>query len=162
MDRRAEEDDDVLIHREEAHPQELSASARASCACRNLLATQMDSYRKFLQADRGRASSASNQGLQAAFKIGLPDRELLRQRRASSSSATASATPAFDVKECQQRGLTYAAPLRVQAAPRRSSTRTRRPAPRPCKRHQGAGGLHGRNPAHDRRTAPSSSTAPSA
>ena len=76
-----------------------------------LLATQLESYRGFLQEDV-EASQRAEKGLHAAFKSVLP---------ISSYSGTASleyvsyriGTPGFDVKECQLRGLTYAAPLRV-------------------------------------------------
>jgi len=77
-----------------------------------LLATQLDSYAEFLQADvvsPGRKS----QGLEAAFQTVFP---------ISSHSGNASleyvsyqlGTPPFDVLECQQRGMTYASPLRAR------------------------------------------------
>jgi len=77
-----------------------------------LLAIQLDSYRKFLQ-DGIAAAKRVDEGLQAAFKSVFP---------IVSYSGTAAlefvsyelGTPVFDVKECQVRGLTYAAPLRVQ------------------------------------------------
>src|ERR1700743_1678509 len=77
-----------------------------------LLAIQLDSYRSFLQSDK--AEEARNEvGLHAAFKSVFP---------ISSYSGNASleyvsyrlGEPVFDVKECQLRGLTYAAPLRVK------------------------------------------------
>jgi DNA-directed RNA polymerase subunit beta len=77
-----------------------------------LLAIQLDSYRKFTQdgvslADRG------DSGLHAAFKSVFPIVSY------SGSAALeyvdyALGTPAFDVGECQLRGVTYAAPLRVK------------------------------------------------
>jgi len=77
-----------------------------------LLAIQMESYRKFLQED-SKASSRIDDGLQAAFKSVFP---------IASYSGNAAleyveyklGTPAFDVKECQLRGATYSAPLRVK------------------------------------------------
>jgi len=77
-----------------------------------LLSIQLDSYRKFLQTDKVAADRKDN-GLHAAFKSVFP---------IVSYSGTAAleyvsyalGTPVFDVKECQVRGLTYAAPLRVQ------------------------------------------------
>jgi DNA-directed RNA polymerase subunit beta len=77
-----------------------------------LLSIQVDSYRKFLQSDKT-AANRNDVGLQAAFKSVFP---------IVSYSGTAAlefvsyelGTPVFDVKECQVRGLTYAAPLRVQ------------------------------------------------
>ena len=77
-----------------------------------LLAIQLDSYRTFLQADVPE-DRRTNVGLHAAFQTVFP---------ISSYSGNASleyvsyrlGEPVFDVKECQLRGLTYAAPLRVK------------------------------------------------
>ncbi len=77
-----------------------------------LLAIQLDSYRKFLQADAAE-DKRGEVGLHAAFKSVFP---------ISSYSGNATleymtyrlGEPVFDVKECQMRGLTYAAPLRVK------------------------------------------------
>src|SRR6201996_4360804 len=77
-----------------------------------LLAIQLDSYRSFLQADVAEDARKSA-GLHAAFKSVFP---------ISSYSGNAVleyvnyllGEPVFDVKECQSRGLTYAAPLRVK------------------------------------------------
>ena len=77
-----------------------------------LLAIQLDSYRSFLQADAPELERDSV-GLHAAFKTVFP---------ISSYSGNATleyvsyrlTEPGFDVKECQLRGLTYAAPLRVK------------------------------------------------
>ena len=76
-----------------------------------LLATQLESYRDFLQADK-ESDSRGDKGLHAEFKSVFP---------IVSYSGTAAldyvsyrlGEPAFDVKECQLRGLTYAAPLRA-------------------------------------------------
>jgi DNA-directed RNA polymerase subunit beta len=77
-----------------------------------LLSIQLDSYRQFLQegADPDRRPDV---GLHAAFKSVFPivsysgsaALEYLNYRLGD---------PVFDVKECQLRGLTYAAPLRVK------------------------------------------------
>ncbi len=77
-----------------------------------LLSIQMDSYKKFLQEDKG-PEGRDDIGLHAAFKSVFPiisysgnaQLEYLSYRLGE---------PVFDVKECQLRGLTYAAPLRVQ------------------------------------------------
>ena len=77
-----------------------------------LLAIQLDSYRQFLQADKAE-EGRGDIGLHAAFKTVFP---------ISSYSGNAVleyvsyrlGEPVFDVKECQLRGLTYAAPLRVK------------------------------------------------
>ncbi len=76
-----------------------------------LLAMQLDSYQQFLQQDVAPERRA-DVGLHAAFKSVFP---------ITSYSGNASleyvsyriGEPAFDVKECQLRGMTYAAPLRV-------------------------------------------------
>nr|WP_298416037.1 DNA-directed RNA polymerase subunit beta [uncultured Halomonas sp.] len=77
-----------------------------------LLAIQLDSYHDFLQQDRA-PQERLDIGLNAAFKSVFP---------ISSFSGNAAleyvsyrfGTPAFDVKECQLRGVTYSAPLRVK------------------------------------------------
>jgi DNA-directed RNA polymerase subunit beta len=76
-----------------------------------LLTTQVDSYKRFLQADVP-PSKRVDDGLHAALKSVFP---------ISSHSGYAVleyvsywlGEPIFDVKECQQRGANYAAPLRV-------------------------------------------------
>ena len=81
-----------------------------------LLSIQLDSYKKFLQEDTASPSQHGRRediGLNAAFKSVFPiisysgnaALEFLSYRLGE---------PVFDVKECQLRGLTYAAPLRVQ------------------------------------------------
>ncbi len=77
-----------------------------------LLAIQLDSYRDFLQADLPGAGRA-DRGLQAAFKSVFPI--LSYSNNAALEFVEYSLSkPIFDVKECQMRGLTYAAPLRVR------------------------------------------------
>jgi DNA-directed RNA polymerase subunit beta len=76
-----------------------------------LLAIQKDSYRQFLQADIP-AEQRIDQGLQAAFKSVFPI-ESYNGNAALEFVSYRLGVPAFDVKECQQRGLIYAAPLRV-------------------------------------------------
>src|SRR5436853_252676 len=77
-----------------------------------LLATQLDSYAGFLQA--GAAPDArKTEGLQAAFKSIFPIESHSKSARLEFVSYTLGEPP-FDVKECQQRGLTYAAPLRAK------------------------------------------------
>ncbi len=76
-----------------------------------LLATQKESYQNFLQADVERTQRV-DQGLQAAFKSVFPI-ESYNGTAALEFVSYRLGTPLFDVKECQQRGLIYAAPLRV-------------------------------------------------
>ncbi|SEI89406.1 DNA-directed RNA polymerase subunit beta [Allopseudospirillum japonicum] len=78
-----------------------------------LLAIQLDSYRQFLQMEQ-KPEQRDEVGLHAAFKSVFP---------IDSNSGNASleyvsyrlGTPPFDVKECQLRGVTYGAPLRIKA-----------------------------------------------
>ncbi|MCK5894167.1 MAG: DNA-directed RNA polymerase subunit beta [Endozoicomonadaceae bacterium] len=77
-----------------------------------LLAIQLDSYQKFLQAGK-KADARDDIGLHAAFKSVFP---------VVSYSGNAAleyvgyrlGTFSFDVNECQLRGITYAVPLRVK------------------------------------------------
>ena len=77
-----------------------------------LLATQLESYTQFLQVDIPVAQRRV-QGLEAAFASifpivahsGAARLEFVEYRLGE---------PAFDVKECQQRGLTFASPLRAK------------------------------------------------
>ncbi len=77
-----------------------------------LLSMQLDSYRKFMQVGASE-SDCENSGLHAAFQSVFP---------IVSYSGSAAleyvgyrlGNPIFDVKECQLRGMTYAAPLRVK------------------------------------------------
>ncbi|MCW9057217.1 MAG: DNA-directed RNA polymerase subunit beta, partial [Gammaproteobacteria bacterium] len=76
-----------------------------------LLSMQINSYRGFLQADK-KESERAVEGLHSAFSSVFPiisysghvHLEYVNYRLG---------TPTFDVKECQLRGMTYAAPLRV-------------------------------------------------
>ena len=77
-----------------------------------MLSMQIDSYRKFLRVGASESSRADS-GLHAAFQSVFP---------IVSYSGNAAleyvgyrlGNPIFDVKECQLRGMTYAAPLRVK------------------------------------------------
>ena len=77
-----------------------------------LLAIQLDSYRKFLQADASESKRAEA-GLHAAFKSVFPITSYSGNAILEYVSYRLG-DPVFDVKECQMRGLTYAAPLRVK------------------------------------------------
>ncbi|MHB1567224.1 MAG: DNA-directed RNA polymerase subunit beta [Acidiferrobacter sp.] len=76
-----------------------------------LLATQKESYQSFLQAEV-EPGQRVDQGLQAAFKSVFPI-ESYNGSAALEFVSYRLGTPPFDVKECQQRGLIFAAPLRV-------------------------------------------------
>ena len=77
-----------------------------------LLAIQLDSYRKFLQADTAE-DRREDAGLHAAFKSVFPITSYSGNAILEYVSYRLG-DPVFDVKECQLRGLTYAAPLRVK------------------------------------------------
>jgi DNA-directed RNA polymerase subunit beta len=77
----------------------------------DLLTTQKESYYKFLQTATD-PDDRLNRGLQAAFNSVFPvvsyngdvHLEFVKYRLC---------TPVFDVRECQQRGQIYSAPIRV-------------------------------------------------
>ena len=77
-----------------------------------LLATQLESYTAFLQADTSPATR-KEEGLQAAFQSIFPIKSHNEMARLEFVSYVLG-NPAFDVKECQQRGLTFCAPLRAK------------------------------------------------
>src|SRR5512134_2405017 len=77
-----------------------------------LLATQIESYAAFLQADTP-PERRKSEGLQAAFSTIYPISSHSGNARLEFVSYGLG-TPPFDVKECQQRGLTFAAPLRAR------------------------------------------------
>ncbi|ASK20897.1 DNA-directed RNA polymerase subunit beta [Vreelandella alkaliphila] len=77
-----------------------------------LLAIQLDSYYDFLQQDRS-PDERHEIGLHAAFKSVFPI-ESFSGNAALEYVSYRFGTPAFDVKECQLRGVTYSAPLRVK------------------------------------------------
>ena len=77
-----------------------------------LLSTQLESYSAFLQANVA-PDQRKNEGLQAAFHSIFPIESHNRFARLDFVSY-ALGMPPFDVKECQQRGLTYASPLRAR------------------------------------------------
>ncbi|MEM9601995.1 MAG: DNA-directed RNA polymerase subunit beta [Pseudomonadota bacterium] len=80
-----------------------------------LLSIQLDSYEKFLQV--GPESDAEENreeiGLHAAFKSVFPIVSYSGNAALEYVSYRLG-DPVFDVKECQMRGLTYAAPIRVK------------------------------------------------
>ena len=77
-----------------------------------LLAIQLDSYRKFLQAEKS-ADARLEAGLEAAFKSVFPIASY-SGNAALEYAGYELGKPVFDVKECIIRGATYAAPLRVR------------------------------------------------
>ena len=77
-----------------------------------LLATQLDSYTEFLQAEVPPAERRDS-GLQSAFTSVFPISSHSGNARLEFVSY-ALGEPPFDVVECQQRGLTFASPLRAK------------------------------------------------
>ncbi len=77
-----------------------------------LLATQIESYTHFLQADI-HGPQRRNDGLQAAFTSIFPIVSHSGNARLEFIDYMLG-EPTFDVKECQQRGLTFASPLRAR------------------------------------------------
>jgi DNA-directed RNA polymerase subunit beta len=78
----------------------------------NLLATQVNSYQDFLQMGVA-ADQRGAKGLHAAFESVFPIKSHTGMAELQYVSYRLG-TPSFDVKECQLRGVTYAAPLRVK------------------------------------------------
>ncbi|MDR2220405.1 MAG: DNA-directed RNA polymerase subunit beta [Methylobacillus sp.] len=77
-----------------------------------LLAMQLESYHSFLQAHIPQ-DQRRNAGLQATFNSVFPIVSHSGNARLDYVSYSLG-DPPFDVKECQQRGLTFAVPLRVK------------------------------------------------
>ena len=77
-----------------------------------LLATQIDSYAKFLQQECA-FDKRLNEGLQAAFNSIFP---IVSQNEHASLEFVhyILGEPLFDIPECQLRGITYSAPLRAR------------------------------------------------
>jgi DNA-directed RNA polymerase subunit beta len=76
-----------------------------------LLSIQVDSYNKFLQTSKT-IEDRDDIGLHAAFKSVFPIVSYSGNAALEYVSYRLG-EPVFDVKECQMRGLTYAAPIRV-------------------------------------------------
>jgi len=76
-----------------------------------LLSIQVDSYKKFLQTDKT-IEQRTDRGLHAAFQSVFPIVSYSGNAALEYVSYRLG-EPVFDVKECQMRGLTYAAPIRV-------------------------------------------------
>jgi DNA-directed RNA polymerase subunit beta len=77
-----------------------------------LLATQLESYENFLQ-EHTPVANRKNEGLQSAFTSIFPIVSHNGFARLEFLSYVLG-DPAFDVKECQLRGLTFASPLRAK------------------------------------------------
>ncbi|MGK5089128.1 DNA-directed RNA polymerase subunit beta [Bdellovibrionota bacterium FG-2] len=77
----------------------------------NLIELQRKSYEKFLQADV-LPSKRDDSGLQAVFKSVFPIEDFNRTASLEFESYVLE-KPKYDVGECRQRGMTFAAPLKI-------------------------------------------------
>jgi DNA-directed RNA polymerase subunit beta len=78
----------------------------------NLIDIQKNSYRRFLQTDVT-ADQRTNTGLEAVFRSVFPIKDFSETASLEYVSYTLS-KPKYDVEECHQRGMTYAAPMKVK------------------------------------------------
>jgi DNA-directed RNA polymerase subunit beta len=78
----------------------------------NLIEIQKRSYEEFLQADIS-AEQRTDTGLQAVFKSVFPIRDF-NETASLEFVSYELGQPKYDVEECHQRGMTYAAPLKVK------------------------------------------------
>lgn len=82
-----------------------------AAAMPNLIEMQKNSYAEFLQNDIA-ADKREDVGLQAVFKSMFPIKDFAGKAQLEFFKYEFD-PPKYDVEECQQRGLTYAAPLKV-------------------------------------------------
>src|SRR5215468_7381072 len=99
-----------------------------------LIATQLESYTAFLQAHMS-PEGRRNEGLQAAFTSIFPIVSHSGNARLEFVSYSLGEPP-FDVEECQQRGLTYASPLRAKVRLVIMDKEAPRPAPKEVKEQE--------------------------
>jgi DNA-directed RNA polymerase subunit beta len=78
----------------------------------NLIDIQKDSYRRFLQQEVS-AETRQNTGLEAVFRSVFPIKDFSESASLEYVSYALN-KPKYDVDECHQRGMTYAAPMKVK------------------------------------------------
>jgi len=78
----------------------------------NLIDIQKNSYQRFLQADLP-ASARQNHGVEAVFRSVFPIRDFSETCSLEYVEYSLGA-PKYDVEECHQRGMTFAAPMKVK------------------------------------------------
>ena len=78
----------------------------------NLIDIQKNSYQRFLQADLP-ASARQNIGVEAVFRSVFPIRDF-SETCSLEYVEYSLGTPKYDVEECHQRGMTFAAPMKVK------------------------------------------------
>jgi DNA-directed RNA polymerase subunit beta len=81
------------------------------CEMPNLIEVQRNSYEKFLQRETKHQNRVT-EGLQEVFKSVFPIKDFSGRAEIDFVRYELE-EPKYDVEECQQRGMTYAAPLRV-------------------------------------------------
>src|SRR6202050_1765388 len=78
----------------------------------NLIEIQKRSYEEFLQADVA-ADQREDKGLQSVFKSVFPIKDF-NETASLEFVSYELGTPKYDVEECHQRGMTFAAPIKVK------------------------------------------------
>lgn len=78
----------------------------------NLIDIQKNSYQRFLQADLP-ATARQNIGVEAVFRSVFPIRDF-NETCSLEYVEYSLGTPKYDVEECHQRGMTFAAPMKVK------------------------------------------------
>ncbi|MBW2688819.1 MAG: DNA-directed RNA polymerase subunit beta [Deltaproteobacteria bacterium] len=78
----------------------------------NLIDIQKNSYQRFLQADLP-ATARQNMGVEAVFRSVFPIRDFSETCSLEYVEYSLGA-PKYDVEECHQRGMTFAAPMKVK------------------------------------------------
>ncbi len=78
----------------------------------NLIEVQRSSYEQFLQRET-RSSERTDEGIEAVFKSVFPIKDF-NERAVLEYVSYEFEEPKYDVEECIQRDMTYAAPLKVK------------------------------------------------
>jgi DNA-directed RNA polymerase subunit beta len=78
----------------------------------NLIDIQKNSYKRFLQVDVP-AEARKNHGLESVFRSVFPIKDFTESSSLEYVSYSLG-IPKYDVEECHQRGMTYAAPMKVK------------------------------------------------
>jgi DNA-directed RNA polymerase subunit beta len=78
----------------------------------NLIEVQMTSYKGFLQVEKPASGTRVDEGLQAVFASVFPIQDFSETSRLEYVDYYFE-EPKYDVEECQQRSMTFAAPLKV-------------------------------------------------
>lgn len=78
----------------------------------NLIDIQKNSYRRFLQQEVP-PESRKNSGLEAVFRSVFPIKDFSESASLEYVSYVLN-KPKYDVEECHQRGMTFAAPMKVK------------------------------------------------